>query len=795
MRHFAKSSLAVSTACGCVLAAVAALPGSAYADAATPDAAVAADAAGAAPAEIVVTATRRNEKARDVPLAVTSIAGEKLDVLNSSGLDIRFLSSRTPSLQIESSFGRTYPRFYIRGLGNTDFDNNAAQPVSVVYDDVALESPFLKSFPVFDLADVEVLRGPQGTLFGRNTPAGVVKLDSAKPTDSLGGYGSLEVGSYTTINGEAALNVPLGGGFSARFSGIVQHRENWVTNTNYGTPGSVAPHRLEGYTDEAGRVQLAWVSPDNSFHALLNFHIRGLDGTPRVFRSGLFQEGSNNFAAGFNPAQVSIDGFTSQSLSQWGTNLHLDKHFDGIGTLYSITAFEHARVESTGDIDGGSTYGSTYPPAGLGNGGFFPDNTGGVTRPDEFSQELRFVSDEFGGIRLQGGLYVFTQKLTYSEFDYQPVSCTTPDPVTTNYTCSYTTRAQDLDQDIEHNDRNTNFGAYASGEYKIDQLTLRAGVRYSEDHKRDTVGGYAAGLSGQYQIYGTLTAPNGSTAYVLAPQTASVRAGYATWDASATYAITPRINFYARAATGYLGPAIQDRVTFGSIQNTAAKQTTLSFEAGFKGSVLDGKLTFAVDGYWSRTNDMTLTEVGGVGNAAALVTVPRVYGNGAEGEFEVRPFKGFTLSASGSYNYTLMRAPGLAIPYCGAGCTVTDPINSANLAVIDGNALPQAPRWVGSFNAHYEVPLGNGAAAFFNTDWATRSSINYFLYTAAEFRGRALTEGGLKVGYRSASGWEFAFFGRNILNQIRSISAIDFDNLTGMINDPRIWGGSIRKSF
>ncbi|MGM3253223.1 Plug domain-containing protein, partial [Escherichia coli] len=92
------------------------------------------------------------------------------DVLNSSGLDIRFLSSRTPSLQIESSFGRTFPRFYIRGLGNTDFDINAAQPVSVVYDDVALENSLLKSFPVFDLQNVEVLRGPQGTLFGRNTP-------------------------------------------------------------------------------------------------------------------------------------------------------------------------------------------------------------------------------------------------------------------------------------------------------------------------------------------------------------------------------------------------------------------------------------------------------------------------------------------------------------------------------------------------------------------------------------------------------------------------------------------------
>ena len=87
-------------------------------------------------------------------------------MLGSVSDDIRFLAARVPSLNIESSYGRAFPRFYIRGLGNTDFDLNASQPVSLVYDDVVQESPLLKGFPLFDLANVEVLRGPQGTLFG-----------------------------------------------------------------------------------------------------------------------------------------------------------------------------------------------------------------------------------------------------------------------------------------------------------------------------------------------------------------------------------------------------------------------------------------------------------------------------------------------------------------------------------------------------------------------------------------------------------------------------------------------------
>jgi iron complex outermembrane recepter protein len=135
--------------------------------------------------EIVVTAQRREENLQDVPLSVTAVSGDKLDAISAGGVDVRGISGRVPSLLVESSFGRTFPRFYIRGLGNTDFDFNASQPVSLVYDDVVLENPILKGFPVFDLDRIEVLRGPQGTLFGRNTPAGIVKFDSEKPSDVL----------------------------------------------------------------------------------------------------------------------------------------------------------------------------------------------------------------------------------------------------------------------------------------------------------------------------------------------------------------------------------------------------------------------------------------------------------------------------------------------------------------------------------------------------------------------------------------------------------------------------------
>jgi len=739
--------------------------------------ALAADPAPAAPAQtpaqvdenddglapITVTATRREELSKDVPLAVTSLSGDLLDTINSSGLDIRFLSGRTPSLNIESSFGRTFPRFYIRGLGNTDFDPNAAQPVSVVYDDVALESPFLKSFPVFDLADVQVLRGPQGTLFGRNTPAGVVKLSSAKPSDVWTGYGSVSWATYDTVNAEAAIGGPLGGGFSFRASGLLQRRDNWVTNTS--TTGN-ANRTLEGYTDLAGRFQLGYSGGD--FNALLNVHGRDLEGTPRVFRAGLFQRGSNNFSAGFNPNRVALDGYTSQALNQWGINLRLDYSVEGVGTFYSVTAYEKARVESTGDIDGGNTY--TFPALGL-NTALFPVNTGGVTRPHEFSQELRFASEEFGAFRAQGGLYYFNQQLNYDEFNYNF-------PTTGS-------RARDLNSFIRHNNSNENYGIFGSVEFKAtDKFTLRAGGRYSHDDRNDLVSDLTTG--GSAITFG-----------LPLPIRTLTNDGEFTWDLSGTYAVTDDVNVYARVATGYQGPAIQDRVTFGSRPTTAPKQTTISGEFGIKGATSDRRLRFAADVYYFSTDDLQVTAVGGAANTTRLLSAANAIGYGVEAEFEARPVPELTLTASGSYNFTEIRDPALRVGVCGAMCTVTDPtvmLAGQRVAIIDGNDLPQAPRFVANWTARYAVPFRNGELYLF-TDWAYRSKINYFLYEALEFRGRSLLEGGLKIGYKVNDNVDLGLFARNITNQIRGTGAIDFNNLTGFINEPRILGGQVRFGF
>ena len=706
---------------------------------------------------IVVTATRREERSIDVPVSVSALGGQKLDVLNSSGLDIRFLAAKVPSLQIESSYGRTFPRFYVRGLGNTDFDPNSAQPVSVVLDDVAVDNAMLKSFPIFDVAGVEVLRGPQGTLFGRNTPAGVVKIDSAKPTDTYSGHASASWGTYNTVNSEVAFGGPLGGGFAWRAAGILQRRDNWVTNIST-SPLNVAPRKLEGYRDMAGRFLLSY--EDGPFEALLNVHARDLDGTPRIFRAGIFRQGSNRFVDGFDVEEVSIDGYSSQTMTQWGTNLHLDYSFPGIGTVSSITAYEMADVDSMTDVDGGDTYVYFAQPAlGL-HVGNYASNTGGNTKPKEFSQELRFASERLGDFRFQTGVYYFHQNLKYSE-------------------TAVGLGGGDLTQEILHANINKNWGIFASADYMpTDNLTLTGGLRYSHDDKRDRIDGYTPDLTDGLTL----------------PMHASVKGGAVTWDLSATYKINPDVSVYARAATGYLGPAIQDRVTFGSIQTTADKQHTISGEAGIKGALPAG-LNFALDGYWWRTKDLQLTAVGGAVNTARLINADHAIGYGIEAELSAQPIRGLGLTASGSWNHTAIKDENLFIAPCGSGvCTVLDPLNAEGLAIVHNNPLPQAPEWIANLTASYSLPVGDGEA-FVYTDWSYRSSINYFLYEAAEFKGRAQIEGGLRAGYRWTDGYQLAVFARNITNQIRAISAVDFNNLTGMVSEPRIIGAEFSVDF
>ena len=330
---------------------------------------------------VIVTAQKRPEDAQQVSKAISTLSGEKLDVLSSGGMDIRFLNARLPSLQIESSFGRAFPRFYIRGYGNTDFDVNASQPVSLVYDEVVQENPILKGFPAFDLERVEMLRGPQGTLFGRNTPAGIVKFDSVKPSQAQEGYAQVAYGTFNRMLFEGALAGGMTDTTSARFSVQYQRRDDWVDNGGFVDQRNV----LEGYDELAWRGQLRF--EQDNLDVLLNLHGRDNEGSARLFRANIIEPGTNNLVAGFDIDDVFTDGLNEQDLEQIGFNLRINYDM-GDYTFTSVTGYEDVEVFSRGDIDGGfgASFIGTFGP------GFIPfPSESAVSVPDHHQFTRNFA--------------------------------------------------------------------------------------------------------------------------------------------------------------------------------------------------------------------------------------------------------------------------------------------------------------------------------------------------------------------------------------------------------------------
>lgn len=711
--------------------------------------------------EIIVTAQKRSENLQEVPISVGTISGDDLQFLAAGGSDIRFLSGRVPSVYAESSFGRVFPRFYIRGLGNIDFDLNSTQPVGLVYDEVVQENPLLRGFPAFDLERVEVLRGPQGTLFGRNTPAGTVAFVSKKPKMTPDGYANLSYGRWNALELEGAVGGPLvADKLAARMSVQYQRRDDWVDNTFNG-----AGDDLEGYTDFAGRVQLLY-DAGTPFTALLNAHLRDLDGTARVFRANAIRRGSNDLVAGFDRFSVRQDGPNEQDARTWGVNAKLEYDFDGV-LLTSITGYETVDIYTRGDIDGGVNLdpARNFTPAGAASDGipFSSETADEIKDQYQFSQEFR-LSQSLDTFNWQTGLFYFYEEVGANLYNYErdfpPAGA--------------------LSGSTSAKQENRTWAVFGQASYNItDPLKLTAGIRYSKDEKD-----YAVTRNGFFLDSRPITGRR------------ETDDSEVTWDLSATYAATDDVNLYARVAKGFRAPAIQGRVLFVFTPNsvegglsTAKSETILSYEAGVKSDLWDNRARLNVSAFTYTIDDQQFTAVGGAGNTNILVNADQGEGYGFESELELVPAANVLLTAGLSYNSTEIKDKRLSVAPCGGGCTVRDPLTAGGNALLDGNSFPNAPEWIGTLTGRYGIPLDDGSEIYLHSDWSYRSKVQFTLYESVEFTSDAKWDGGARVGWISSDGrYEASAFVRNLTDEVSLEGGIDFNNLTGFINEPRTWG-------
>ena len=714
---------------------------------------------------IQITARKRVENAQEVPVAASALQGDGLEAASSAGMDIRFLNAKIPSLTVESSFGRSFPRFYVRGLGNSDFDLNSSQPVSLVVDEIVQESPILKGFPVFDTGRVEVLRGPQGTLFGRNTPAGLVKIDSARPTQDFEGYSALSYGSFNSLDLEGAVSGGLTDNLSARVSVLRQQRDDYIDNR---LEGNEINDATGGYQETAARIQFLYEKDDLS--ALFNYHTRNLNGKPIVFHANAIEAGSNKPRSGFDPEVIYQDSvqFATQEVDTQGASLKVEYDFNNY-TLTSITGWESAEIFSRADVDGGFGCGNNFVPGcpteTMGPGFIFLASETADALPDhnQYTQELRLASNFDGDFNYQVGAFYYNEDQTIETFGY--------DGLGANFLTGY----------VRQDQQTTAWAVFASSEYQVtDKLEITTGLRYSDDERDFTASRYDSPTSSSANLTKSV-APSDS---------------HVSWDLAAAYKYSDDVNLFVRAANGFRAPSVQGRILFSDDVTVADSETINSIEAGIKSDVLDGSGRINATVFYYQMDDQQLTAVGGdSGNTARLLNADKTVGYGFEVDTQWVLSDNFDATFNFSYNNTELQDDNLYNAGCFA-CTINDPLTDQGYS-LDGNSLPHAPEWIANFILRYTQDLGDGEFYAY-TDWSYRSEIDFFLYESVEFTGEALLEGGVRTGYKWFSGdyeYEVAAFARNITDEQVFIGGVDFSNNAGIVNEPRFIGAEFKVSF
>ncbi|KKL02595.1 TonB-dependent receptor [Rheinheimera mesophila] len=699
---------------------------------------------------IMVTAQKRVQSTQEVPISIATLSGEKFDALFAGGEDIQALSGKVPGLYAESSNGRAAPRFYIRGLGNTDFDLAASQPVSVIMDDVVMENVILKSFPLFDIEQAEVIRGPQGTLFGRNTTAGIVKFSSVKPTQDFEAYTKATVGSYGTINVEGAAGGGLTDELSARISLMNQNRDDWVDNGFTGEKDFTG-----GHDEKAGRLQFLYDT--DAFSALLNVHGRKLDGTSSLFRANILTPGSNELNDNYDRDTVYYDDGDGnfQKYDNFGASLTLEFDIDGM-TFTSITAQENADGKGKGDIDGGT-------PAGPGVVPFQAVTEDQLDDLEQFTQEIRLASDTSEALEWQVGAFYFDSSFGVTSIDGFFGATT-----------------------VYHG--NESWAVFGQSTYNLtDRWDITGGIRYTYDEKTFWVG--------QQNVDGFALTIGAASIQDYDP--IKVDDGQVSWELSTNYRLTDATSVFGRVASGFRAQSIQGRdVAFEAPPSVAESETITSVEVGAKSDLLDDSLRLNGALFYYTIDDIQLSAIGGETQGNQLLNADKGTGYGFEVDAEWRATKSLVVGGGFSYNNTELKDQNLLVAPCGSGmCTPTNPSNGDGLVFIDGNPFPQAPETILTVNARYDIPVSTGEIYIYG-DVARQGETNLFLYESAEYRTNGNFEAGLRIGYLNFDNdYEVALFGRNITDEDNLKGAIDFNNLTGFVNEPRIIGVEFKKSF
>ena len=779
---------------GVAMAFAAAVPNSALA--AADAAAIADDAAADFGSDIVVTARHRDEKAQNVPVALSVLDAKAIEATGDYSLG--GIQHEVPSLQVVNYNPRNSV-ITIRGLGaNSSLAVDGLEyGIGFYVDGVYYARPGQSQFDLVDLQQVEILRGPQGTLFGKNTTAGAINVTSKEPSFTPELTAEASYGNYNTEQVRVSASAPLSDKVAFRITASDTHHDGYLTNTYNNS-------QAENYDDFSVRGQLLIKPTDNLKIRLIgdysnerqHYALSLLDGTTTSYSNGVTIPWNIQQRVAYG---VAHPGYYSvpYTLPTYGAFARLGdanspfqanmKSFGGSGQidydlgsakLTSITAFRKWNWWPHNDGDG--------TPLSITN----------VAQQQnfqrQFSQEFRLASSGHHFIDYVAGLYYFWQTVPgdgitqygsdFATWSFNPA--TTPAAAIAHFNTALTNAEAD-----SYSVANTHsYAAYGQTDTHLtDKLTLTTGLRFTHEDKNGEyvrwqnpnsvaqLSTLTAGQLAQFQL---------SNLSFAAQDKNSALSGLATLG----YKITPDVLAYGTYSHGSKSGGL-NITAGGAAQPVVNPEKVDNFELGLKSQFLNHTLTVNADAFLTNVKDYQANVSITTNNVTVqyIANIPKVRSKGVEADLDYAPSKWVSVSASGAYT------DAKYVSY--ANAPAASESQSTAPQDLSGVALPGVSSFAYTLSGSFAQPLGGDIEGYVHADYLHRSSFNSTATNSIYGIVPAYGVLNARIGFRTANGrYDISLWGKNLANTnyYTSRSESTYGLITATVGDPRTYGVTLR---
>jgi iron complex outermembrane receptor protein len=772
---------------------------------------------------IVVTARRRAETAQDVPLAISVVGGDHID--NTGAFNVGRLQQLTPTLQ----FSSTNPRntsVNIRGIGAPIglTNDGIEQGVGIYVDDVYMARVASSTFDFLDVKQIEVLRGPQGTLYGKNTTAGAINITSRQPTFDFEGRAEASVGNLGFTQFKAAVSGPLSETIAVRVAGSLTNRNGTLLNAFNG-------HKVNEQDNLGLRAQVLFKPASNLEVTLAgDFSRQNPECCAQLYvRTGATQRPLNRqydqlaAAQGYvipstNPYDriTDVDATLRAKNKIGGVSLRV-KADTGLGTFTSITAWRFWDWDPSNDRDF----------IGLP----ITTKSNNPSHQNQYTQEFR-LSGEKGKLGYVLGAFGFYQKIQTNGIQQQGAAASKWLINPTNALSNDPTVLDGLTANNDIRFTNTSAALFGKLTWKVtDAFSIQPGFRLNYDKKDGDYNSVVTDGQGNLVLFSpTASARQKAQLAVLAPQ--AFIAKFSDWnfsyDVTAAYDVSRDVHLYATYAKSFKTGGINlngvpaDTNGVPLLELASVKPESVNhYEAGIKTQFLDRKATFNVaifrteiSNYQAQVSNYTVGALRGY-----LANADKARTQGVEVDWSFRPSERFNVYGNGAFTDATYRkftnAPcppelsGGSQPVDANGnltATPSAPGTPGGVSPlscdISGQRLPGVSRWSASFGAEANLPvnlLGKDGQVYLGFDgnyrssWSSNPSPSAYTWV----KGYALSN--FRLGVRSEAGFDIYGWVRNAfdVNYIDQLSVASGNTglIVGNVGDPRTWGATVKLTF